>query len=99
VEKQNCDSEIGGVSASSSEGRSDDAVEELCLTALAEEQRKAVKTVCSDMRQPYIKGIKAWFTNAFHCHDPFHCAGYLNKAADKCRKREVKQHGELRRTK
>jgi transposase len=51
------------------------------------------------MWQPYIKGIKAWFTSALHCHDPFHCAGYLNKAVDKCRKREVKQHGELRRTK
>jgi transposase len=50
------------------------------------------------MRQPYIKGIKAWFASAFHCHDPFHCAGYLNKAVDKCKK-EVKQHGELRRTK
>jgi len=81
------------------EGRSDDSVEELCQTALSEEQRTDVKTVCTDMWQPYIKGVKEWFSNAFHCHDPFHCVRYLNKAVDKCRKREVKQHEELRKTK
>lgn len=81
------------------EGRSDESVEELCQTALSDEQRTAVKTVCTDMWQPYIKGVKDWFPDALHCHDPFHCVGYLQKAVDKCRKREVKQHEELRKTK
>jgi transposase len=81
------------------EGRSDDSVEELCQTAMNDIQRADVKTVCTDMWQPYIKGVKDWFPNALHCHDPFHCVGYLNKAVDKCRKREVKYHEELRKTK
>jgi transposase len=34
-----------------------------------------------------------------HCHDPFHIVGYLNKAVDKCRRREVKQHDALKQTK
>ena len=81
------------------EGRSDESVEELCQTALNEPQRANVKTVCSDMWKPYIKGVKDWFPNALHCHDPFHCVGYLNKAVDNVRKREVKQHEDLRKTK
>ena len=36
------------------EGRSDDDVEELCLTSLTETQRNEVKSICSDMWQPYI---------------------------------------------
>ena len=81
------------------EGRSEQSVEELCQTALNQEQRDEVKTVCSDMWQPYIKATKEWFPNATHCHDPYHLVTYLNKAVDKVRKREVKQHEELRRTK
>jgi transposase len=81
------------------EGRSDDSVEELCHTALTEEQRNDVKTVCSDMWQPYINGIKEWFPNATHCHDPYHLVTYLNKAVDLVRKREVKQYEDLRKTK
>jgi transposase len=81
------------------EGRSDDSVDELCQTALTEEQRNAVQTVCTDMWQPFIKGVKTYFSDALHCHDNFHIVGYLNKAVDKCRRREVKQHEELKRTK
>jgi transposase len=91
--------ESSGIVVDVIEGRSDESVEELCQTALSTAQREAVKTVCSDMWQPYIKGVNMWFPNALHCHDPFHCVGYLNKAVDKCRKREVKQHEELRKTK
>jgi transposase len=81
------------------EGRSDDSVDELCQTALTEEQRSAVQTVCTDMWQPYIKGVKTYFSETLHCHDNFHIVGYLNKAVDKCRRREVKQHQALKRTK
>jgi transposase len=50
--------ETSGIVIDVIEGRNDDAVEELCLTALTEAQRGAVKTICSDMWQPYINGIK-----------------------------------------
>jgi transposase len=73
------------------DGRRDDSVDELCQTALTEEQREDVKIVCTDMWKPYIKGAKTYFPNALHCHDNFHIVGYLNKAVDKCRRREVKK--------
>jgi transposase len=81
------------------EGRSDDSVEELCQTALTEAQRDSVKSVCTDMWKPYIKGVNTYFPNALHCHDNFHIVGYLNKAVDKCRRREVKKHEALKRSK
>ena len=81
------------------EGRSDESVDELCQTALTAEQRSDVKTVCTDMWHPYIKGVNTYFSEALHCHDNFHIVGYLNKAVDKCRRREVKKHDELKRTK
>jgi transposase len=81
------------------EGRSDESVDELCQTALTEEQRKDVIAICTDMWKPYIKGAKTYFPDALHCHDNFHIVGYLNKAVDKCRRREVKKHEELKRTK
>jgi len=81
------------------EGRSDDSVDELCQTALTASQREAVKTVCTDMWKPYIKAAETYFPQALHCHDNFHIVGYLNKAVDKCRRREVRSHEELKRTK
>jgi transposase len=80
-------------------GRSEHSVDELCQTALTEAQRESVKTVCTDMWQPYIKGVNTYFSEALHCHDNFHTVGYLNKAVDKCRRREVRYHEELKRTK
>jgi transposase len=80
-------------------GRSDDSVDELFQTSLTVEQRECVRTICSDMWQPYINGAKTYYPNALHCHDNFHIVGYLNKAVDKCRRREVKQHEALKRTK
>ena len=81
------------------EGRSEESVDELCQTSLTEEQRNAVEAVCTDMWQPFIKGVETYFPRALHCHDNFHIVGYLNKAVDKCRRREVKKHEELKRTK
>lgn len=49
------------------EDRKDTSVEELCTKALTEEQRKHVKTVCTDMWSPFIKGAKTYFPNALHC--------------------------------
>jgi len=81
------------------QGRTEDSVDELCQIALTEEQRNEVRTVCTDMWQPYIKGANTYFPNALHCHDNYHLVGYLNKAVDKCRRREVKENEELKNTK
>ena len=79
--------------------RKDKSVENLCTTALSEEQRSNVKTVCTDMWDPFIKGARKYFPNATHCHDLYHCVTYLNEAVDKVRKREVRNCAPLRKTK
>jgi transposase len=45
--------EQSGVVLEVVDGRTDDSVDELCQIALTEEQRNEVKTVCTDMWQPY----------------------------------------------
>ncbi len=42
---------------------------------------------------------KTHFEKAIHCHDNFHLVGYLNKAVDKVRRREVREVEELKKTK
>ena len=51
------------------------------------------------MWDAYIGAAKTYFKQAKHCHDNFHLVGYLNKAVDKVRRREVKNHDELKKTK
>ncbi len=80
------------------EGRAKSSVDQLC-TSLSKEQRDDVKTICTDMWDAFIYGAKKYFDKALHCHDNFHLVGYLNKAVDKVRRREVKQNQDLKRTK
>lgn len=79
-------------------GRDGLSTSKLC-ESLNEDQRRQVKTVCTDMWQPFINGAKNYFSQAKHCHDNFHLVGYLNKAVDKVRRREVKRFEELKNTK
>ena len=79
-------------------GRTKESVDKLCNT-LSKEQRDEVKTVCTDMWDAYIYGAQTYFSNAKHCHDNFHLVGYLNKAVDKVRRREVKTQEILKQTK
>lgn len=79
-------------------GRTKKSVDALC-TKISQKQRKAVKTICTDMWDAYIYGADKYFKDAKLCHDNFHLVGYLNKAVDKVRKREVKIHDELKRSK
>ena len=51
------------------------------------------------MWDAFIYGAKSHFKNALHCHDNFHLVGYLNKAVDKVRRREVKTQDELKKSK
>lgn len=79
-------------------GRTKKSVDDLCTT-LSQKQRGSVKTVCTDMWDAYIYGANKYFKDAKLCHDNFHLVGYLNKAVDKVRRREVKAHDELKRSK
>ena len=81
------------------EGRTKEGLDKLCKVSLSESQRKEVKTVCTDMWEPYIYGAKTYFPKAKHCHDNFHLVSYLNKAVDKVRRREVKHQEVLKKTK
>ena len=91
--------ESSGIVLEVVEGRSKSSVDKLCQSALTEEQRGEVKTICTDMWDAYIYGAKKYFPNALHCHDNFHLVGYLNKAMDKVRRREVKHQEALKKSK
>ena len=80
------------------EGRTKESVDTLCKS-LTQKQRDEAKTICTDMWDAYIYGAKNYFPKAKHCHDNYHLVSYLNKAVDKVRRREVKTHHELKRTK
>ena len=88
-----------GIVIGATAGRTKESVEKLCTSALTEHQRSKVETICTDMWDAYIYGAKTYFPAAKHCHDNFHLVGYLNKAVDKVRRREVKQHEALKNTK
>lgn len=90
--------ESTGVIIDVMEGRTNESVDNLC-NKLSQGQRDDVKTVCTDMWGPYIYGAKEYFKNALHCHDNFHLVGYLNKAVDKVRRREVRSVELLKSTK
>jgi transposase len=79
-------------------GRDKQSTKKLCKS-LNFKQRKVVKTVCTDMWKAFIWGAENYFPNAKNCHDNFHLVGYLNKAVDKVRRREVKYFEELKNTK
>jgi transposase len=90
--------EATGVVIDVVEGRKKENVDELCQK-LSIDQREEVKTVCTDMWDAFIYGATTYFPNSLHCHDNFHLVGYLNKAVDEVRKREVKLHAALKHTK
>ncbi len=90
--------ESSGIVIDVAEGRTKASVEELC-NKVSTEQREDVKTICTDMWDAFIYGAKKFFPNAMLCHDNFHLVGYLNKAVDKVRRREVKKHEALKNTK
>lgn len=81
------------------EGRTKESVSKLCIKSLSKTQRSKVKTVSTDMWDAYIYGAKSYFPNALHSYDNFHLVGYLNKAVDKVRRREVKTQSVLKQTK
>jgi transposase len=88
-----------GIAIGAVADRTKESVKKLCTEALTAKQCSKVETICTDMWDAYIYAAKTYFKQAKHCHDNFHLVGYLNKAVDKVRRREVKQHEELKNTK
>lgn len=91
--------EMTGVVIGATEGRTKASVDELCQNWITEKQSQQVETICTDMWDAYKYAAHTYFPQAKLCHDNFHLVGYLNKAVDKVRKREVKKHEELKQTK
>lgn len=76
--------------------RTIDACKTLVEKSLTQDQRNNIQTVSMDMWKAFISTSKKVFPNAQIVHDRFHLVKYLNEAIDKVRRREVKQHQELK---
>ena len=55
------------------------------------DRRQALGFVCSDMWQPYLKGLAKKAGQAIHILDRFHIMAHLNKAIDEVRAQETKE--------
>ena len=78
------------------EDRTKESCKSLINNSLTEDQRIKVTTICMDMWKAFISTSKEMLPNAEIVHDRFHLIKYLNDAIDKVRRREVKQHEELK---
>ena len=80
------------------EGRDKKACKNLLDKTLTEDQRDKVKKVSMDMWKAYMNGCKEKLPKAKVVHDRFHLVKYLNEAIDKVRRREVKEHEDLKQS-
>ncbi len=78
------------------EGREKESTKELLESIVLPEHRNKVETVSMDMWKAYQSSVEEVFTRVRVVHDRFHLVKYLNDAIDKVRRREVKQHEELK---
>jgi transposase len=89
---------MGGRILEVGEHRTLEASRKLIDKSLSEEQRKAVKRISLDMWEAFISVAKEKLPEAEIVHDKFHLVKYLNEAIDKVRRREVKEHDELKKS-
>lgn len=80
------------------EDRTIKSTEKLLNKSLTKEQQQNVATISMDMWKSYISTAEKVLPNAQIVHDRFHLIKYLNEAIDKVRRREVKQHEELKKS-
>lgn len=80
------------------EDRTMDTCRSLLNRTLTETQLAQVAKISMDMWPAYINSAEELLPNAQIIHDRFHLIMYLNKAIDQVRRREVKQHEELKHT-
>jgi transposase len=90
---------LSGVVVDVSEDRDYAACSQVLRSAIKPGHRDKVKTVSMDMWKSFMNATKYLLPNAEVVHDRFHLVKYLNDAVDKVRRREVKQHEELKHTK
>ncbi len=65
--------------------------------ALPRRLRRAVKTVCLDMWEPFRQSVQAHLPGATVIYDKFHVMGYVNAAVDETRRAEFFRLGGSRR--
>lgn len=78
------------------EDRTKEACKKLLSNSLTTEQLNRVSAISMDMWKAFIQTAQEILPNASIVHDRFHLVKYLNEAIDKVRRREVKQHQELK---
>lgn len=78
------------------EHRTRRACGKLMAKGLTAEQREQVKKISMDMWEWFQVVAEEKLPNAEIVHDKFHLIKYLNEAIDKVRRREVKEHEELK---
>ena len=84
-----------GVVIDLGQGRTKKGTIEL-LECILEDIKDQIETVSTDMWKAFIGAVAKVFPHALMIHDRFHCIQYLNKAINQVRRREVKQHPELK---
>ena len=92
-------SPTSGVIIDICEDRTKKATKELLNTVISKDNRDKVETISVDMWKAYLESIKDVLPETKVVHDRFHLVQYLNKAIDKVRRREVKDHQELKNSK
>ncbi len=85
-----------GIILNVGEDRTGKATKSLLTDTFTIKQLSNMSTVSMDMWQPYISSITNTCPNAEIVHDKFHLIAYLNKCIDQVRRREVKNHEELK---
>lgn len=78
------------------EHRTKKACGELLEKGLTQEQREEVEEISMDMWEWFRVAAEEKIPQAEIVHDKFHLIKYLNEAIDKVRRREVKEHEELK---
>jgi transposase len=89
-------SPLAGCVVDVEQDRDKKATKALLNRVITPQNRDFVETVSVDMWRAYLTTVEEILPSAAVVHDRFHLIKYLNDAVDKVRRREVKQHGELK---
>lgn len=89
---------IAGCVLDVQEDRTKEACAALLNRALDPEQQKQVRTITMDMWKAYLTTAKELLCQARVIHDRFHLVKHLNTAIDQVRRREVKTHDLLKKS-
>ena len=89
-------SPTSGVIIDVCEDRTKKATKKLLNSVISKENSAKVETISVDMWKAYLESIKDVLPKTKVVHDRFHLVKYLNEAIDKVRRREVKDHEEVK---